>query len=177
MPYRIPDKTGRRFGKFVVLRQIRVRWGNTHWLCRCDCGNEEIRQNESLHGRSSPACKSCLRDLRTRLGYGNRTHGLSRTKLYNVYRTMIRRCSVATIKGYANYGGRGIRVCDEWRNNLQAFLSWATAAGYKEGLSIDRINNDGNYEPNNCRWVTMAEQGLNRRPRRKRDPTTTPVSV
>lgn len=176
-PYRIPDKSGMRFGKLVVIEQARVLWGRTHWLCRCDCGREEIRRDESLHGRSIPACCSCLRDLRTCLGYGNRTHGLSKTKLYQVYRSMIRRCTVPSAAGYHDYGGRGISVCGEWTRDVYVFMSWAKSSGYRVGLSIDRINNDGNYEPANCRWATIHQQAMNKRPRRKRESTTPRLPV
>lgn len=91
------------------------------------------------------------------------THGKTDTKLYNVWYTMRKRCSLKTVKAYKNYGSRGIKVCDDWENNFASFYNWAISNGYKEGLSIDRIDVDGNYEPNNCRWITKAEQNYNKR--------------
>ena len=87
---------------------------------------------------------------------------LSRTKLYNVWASFKNRCSNEKSKPYKNYGGRGIIVCDEWKNDFKLFYDWAFANGYKEGLSIDRIDNDGNYEPSNCRWTNWSEQALNK---------------
>lgn len=90
-------------------------------------------------------------------------HGLSLTKLHRVWWGMIERCYKVYDKNYPDYGGRGITVCDEWKSDFQAFYDWAMSNGYKQGLSIDRINNDGNYEPSNCRWATPSQNSRNRR--------------
>lgn len=90
-------------------------------------------------------------------------HGKSTTKLHRVWWGIIERCCKSYNKSYTEYGGRGITVCDEWRNDFQAFYDWAMASGYNEGLTIDRINVNGNYEPSNCRWVTQSENSRNRR--------------
>lgn len=92
-----------------------------------------------------------------------RTHGLSSTKLYNVWLEMVRRCTKPTSHAWKYYGGRGIQVCDEWKNNFQAFYDWAIANGYEEGLWIERKDNDSNYEPDNCCWTTRSAQMKNRR--------------
>ena len=112
--------------------------------------------------------KSCgCEGSRATIGDNRRTHGMSGTKLQFVYGMMLSRCSNPNVKGYSNYGGRGIRVCDEWRNSAAAFFKWALSNGYAEGLQLDRIDNDGNYEPVNCRFVTPSQNSLNRRPKRK----------
>lgn len=90
-------------------------------------------------------------------------HGLSSTKIHRVWWGMIERCYKVHHKSYQDYGGRGISVCNEWLHDFQAFHDWSMANGYKEGLMIDRINNNGNYEPSNCRWVTPSQNSRNRR--------------
>ena len=90
-------------------------------------------------------------------------HGLSHTKLHRVWWGMIERCYHEDHKSFSDYGGRGITVCEEWRNSFQVFHDWAIANGYKEGLCIDRIDCNGNYEPYNCRWVTQSQNARNRR--------------
>lgn len=90
-------------------------------------------------------------------------NGMSKTKLYKVYHSMIERTMRTKDKSFKNYGGRGIKVCDEWLHDFMKFYEWSMAHGYKEGLSIDRIDVNGNYEPSNCRWIPMSEQSANRR--------------
>lgn len=96
-----------------------------------------------------------------------RPYGISKDPLYCVYNSMIQRCSCPTHHAYHNYGGRGITVCDEWRNDSKAFLSWAYSNGYEKGLSLDRIDNDKGYSPDNCRWVSSKAQNNNKRTNRK----------
>ena len=90
-------------------------------------------------------------------------HGMTKTKIWKTWRAMRERCYVPCVGGYKNYGGRGIKVCDEWNASFENFMEWAYANGYKENLSLDRIDVNGNYEPNNCRWVTFLEQANNKR--------------
>jgi len=99
-------------------------------------------------------------------GQFKETHGLSRTRLYKIWFGMKSRCYNNNTKGFENWGGRGIIVCDEWLNDFLSFYNWALKNGYKDNLSIDRINNNGNYEPNNCRFITIQEQQKNKRPKR-----------
>jgi len=93
-------------------------------------------------------------------------HGMYRTKLYKTWNNMISRCYCQSFRNYRNYGGRGITVCEEWKKSFIAFMNWAVANGYSDELTLDRINNDGNYEPSNCRWITNEAQQLNKRTNR-----------
>ena len=150
---------GRRFGALVVLSEAERRKYVRYWACRCDCGvTTEVDQGALRRGRtSSCGCK------RARLISANRkTHGKTRTKLYSVWSAMRNRCINPRYPQFYLYGGRGIRVCSAW-SRYPVFESWAIEAGYQEGLSIDRIDNDGDYSPANCRWVDSFEQGRNKR--------------
>lgn len=157
---------GKRFGKLVVLKQVEdyvTPSGRRHpqWLCQCDCGSKPVEVlGTSLKSGHTRSC-GCLHEetLRTVAI----THGDSYTKLYRVYTGMISRCYNPNNKRYKDYGGRGITICDEWRNSYEEFKTWAISSGYKEGLSIDRENNNLGYSPLNCRWVTRKVQQNNTR--------------
>lgn len=170
MPWNVKtDLTGQRFGRLVVLEHIKRNdeYPNGGWLCRCDCGTQKVIPSNPL---TSGRVKSCGCYNKTRLvgSHVNQTHGMSRTRLYTTWRNMRVRCYDPKDKRYPLYGGRGIVVCDEWRSSFIAFHDWAMANGYREDLTIDRIDTDGNYEPNNCRFITRAENNKNRRNWRKK---------
>lgn len=154
------DLTGKRFGKLTVLAKSPERRGRSFtWICQCDCGRitHPIVTNRLLHGRT----RSCG-CLRGDFNKGRATHGLSRSPLYRTWRNMKNRCLNTWAERYKHYGGRGITVCDEWLHNFEAFYDWAIANGYADGLSLDRIDVNGNYCPENCRWADETIQANNK---------------
>ncbi len=170
-----PFAIGRRHGGFVVLEHVVVSddpvWAgyDNYTMCRCDCGAVvKVCDRNLVTNGLTKRCREC-----TKWGIRFPHHARRDRLLYKIWERMVWRCHLVTPDEdsdsarscYRNYRGRGITVCDEWRDNFPAFRDWALSHGYAEGLSIDRIDNDGNYCPENCRWVTMAEQQKNKRPR------------
>jgi hypothetical protein len=157
------DMTGWVFGQWTVLGpgEPRPRSGFVNWRCRCSCGEERLVASGSLRQGKSTSCDHEGNGRRASLA--KRTiHGLSSTSEYSIWGNMRRRCYNTTDKSYASYGGRGIKICAEWKNDFLAF--YADMGPRPSPLhSVDRINVDGNYEPGNCRWATATEQTHNRR--------------
>ena len=155
---RFVDIAGMTFGQWTAISYA----GNSKWLCRCTCGKEAVVVGATLRNGTSTRCRSCARsenNRTTKIGNKNNvTHGKSKTRLYHIWCGMISRCRNPNDTGYDNYGGRGIHVCADWQSDFCAFEKWAIASGYTDELSIDRINVDGDYEPDNCRWATVDEQ-------------------
>lgn len=163
---KLMDLTGQRFGRLVALKyEGRTKSYQSRWLVLCDCGNQTIVLAGALKSKKTQSC-GCLQ--RERTSKAKTTHGLyhdqnrRRSKLNRVWCTMKERCQNPNSKSFKDYGGRGITICDEWQK-YQPFFVWAMLHGYQEGLQIERMNNDGNYEPDNCRWATKKEQGKNKR--------------
>lgn len=149
---------GKKFGMLTVEDFAYTGKDRRHYFrCRCECGNETIVAGSELK-RGRCENKSCGCYLR-------KINGLYKSRLYRIHHGMITRCYCTSDTGYKNYGGRGISVCDEWKNRGDGFLNfynWSMKNGYEDGLTIDRIDFDGNYEPSNCRWVDWKTQGNNR---------------
>ena len=157
------DMTGRVCGKLTVIEQAdRNTLGQALWRCVCECGNECVTTGVYLRSGHTKSC-GCLcadklRDIRT-------THGDSTARLYRIWKDILRRCEDPRRRGYVDYGGRGIKICDEWKS-YEAFKEWALSNGYNDALSIDRINNDEGYCPSNCQWTDDVTQANNKRSNR-----------
>jgi hypothetical protein len=145
---------GQKFGKLTVIEFGEVRKKKTYWLCECDCEDKTKRlaRADMLKNGTTSHC-GCVDNLGT--------HKMSNTRLFNIWSGMRDRCYNPNNKNYNNYGGRGIIICDEWKNDFQSFYNWAINNGYSEDLTIDRKNVNGNYESSNCRWATPLEQQNN----------------
>lgn len=155
---------GQRFGRLTVLeasdKKQKGKCGDIYWKCQCDCGNITYVQTCNLISKTSPTLScGCLRKEKIT------KHNLSNTKIYKTLVSMKARCFNPKNPEYKNYGARGIKICDEWLNKsgFENFYKWSIENGYRDELSIDRINNDGNYEPLNCRWTNDIMQNNNTR--------------
>ena len=152
------DLVGKIFGRLTVITYDSCdQHGKSMWRCRCECGNTCVVRGTRLTSGHTKSCGCYNRDTaKTRA----MTHGLSSTRLYNIWRVMRKRCDYEDATSYKNYGAKGIRVCDEW-HSFENFRDWAMTNGYEECLTIDRIDSNGDYTPKNCRWVDMKAQSRN----------------
>ena len=156
------DLTGKKFGKLEVIGVHDTGSRKTYYVCQCDCGNIKVVRADALISGATKSC-GCIKKEQDKINLSaNHKHKMSGTRIYETWQDMKRRCYNKQNARYDRYGGRGITVCDEWLNNFQSFHDWAISNGYSDDLSIDRIDNDGNYEPSNCRWSTAKEQCNNR---------------
>ena len=153
------DLTGKQFGKLTVLGiSHRDKRSQIHWLCKCECGVEKSVSGGDLTRKNRKGVQMCGRCENV-----HRTHNQRNTRLYRIYAGIKSRCYNPNEPHYKDYGGRGVGMCKEWLDDFVAFYDWSVNNGYDEKLSIDRIDNDGNYEPSNCRWTTQKVQNNNKR--------------
>lgn len=161
------DLTGQKFDRWLVIELAEPTFNKKgcveqRWKCRCDCGNERVVLQASLRSGKSKSCGCLNKEM---VGNLHRTHGLTNKSngLYSIWSGMKRRCYYKKSPDYPDYGGRGITVCHEWKEDFQAFYDWSMANGYKKGLSIERKDVNGDYCPENCCWISLIDQAKNKR--------------
>lgn len=153
------DLTGKKFGKLTAIKLDHLnKRGRQYYLCKCDCGNYHIADATHLQNGTIKSCGCLLLKHADKLEW----HGMYGTRLSNIWKGMLQRCFNENSPVYDRYGGRGITVCEEWLT-FSNFYKWAEHNGYSDSLSLDRINNNGNYCPQNCRWADDETQGNNKR--------------
>jgi hypothetical protein len=168
MKGKIIDYTNMRIGNITALSLVERKNGKSYWNCQCDCGNEFIGEVHNIKRKVEKYgqlwCKKCRSEALVK--HGDSRHNKKKGRLYGIWEGMRYRCEKKYASHYDNYGGRGIKVCDEWQDYI-TFKEWALSNGYQNILSIDRIDANGNYEPSNCRWVTQKTQMNNTRQTRR----------
>lgn len=155
---RFVDITGKRFNDLVVIERMEnAKGGVTVWKCQCDCGNITTVRGSNLKNGSVKSCGCRIHKSH------NATHRMSKTRLYREWALIKSRCFNKNIKSYKDYGGRGIKMCNEWADSFETFRDWAYQSGYTDELTIERVDHDGDYCPTNCTWIPFNKQQKNRR--------------
>ena len=149
---------GKKFGRLTVLEEAETKHKERYFLCQCECGNTTIVRGSHLTAGATKSCGCLVKEKLT-----NKTHGMSNTRIYRIYKGMIKRCNNNKCPAYPNYGGRGIKVCQEWLDDFMNFYNWAMTNNYDDTLTIERIDVNSNYCPENCKWIPKADQARNTR--------------
>lgn len=155
---KLKDLTNQKFGRLEVIKQVRGT-KRTSWLCKCSCGNFKIVTSDSLKSKRVQSCGCLRKEIISKI---KTTHGHRNTRLYRIWANMKSRCYNSNKSNYKYYGALGITVCSEWLQDFENFYNWSINNGYKENLTLDRVNTHDNYNPKNCRWVTTTEQQNNK---------------
>lgn len=156
------DLTGQRFGRLTVIDFAENVNHKNKWLCKCDCGNYKKVSSSDLRANKVKSCGCLWKENSLLRGKAAYKDGRSKERLYKIYQGMLTRCTNSNREDWKRYGGRGIAICEEWKD-YEKFRDWALNNGYQENLTIDRINVNKGYSPGNCRWITLKEQARNKR--------------
>lgn len=169
-------KQGQKFERLTIIKLDHIKkytysngknQNKEYYLCKCDCGNECLVYKNFLLKGCTKSCGCYAKEIQAKNVILNNikkiTHHLTKTRLYKIWTHIKQRCYNKKRESFKNYGARGITVCEEWKNDFMSFYNWAINNGYKDNLTVDRIDNNGNYEPGNCRWITIKEQDRNKR--------------
>ena len=162
------DLTGKRFGRLVVIKRVENYVSPNgskyaRWLCRCDCGKEKVVKTVCLNDGDTQSCGCIHSERLAERNRANKKLGKTNHRLYKIWCGIKARCKNSNATDYDIYGGRGITICEEWKNDFSLFYNWAVNNGYKDNLTIDRVDTNGNYCPENCKWSTTKEQSNNKR--------------